>query len=328
MKIEVNDFVQYLDGKRKKYGFVTSDEIVASDGSLVHTIKDAIHTDLVDEVKTSDIILNYGKEPDFDELKLEIYNQEYVVPVFGNVTEYRNVLEQERKIIKDTFEDIKDTAKIYDCYPTYVTVKHNKGKKVGCYKYNKKEEMGEITLMPQAFEKENLKQIIFHELGHAVWDRNVPNNYKAKWIRLYDKNMERRSIQAQEVKDLRADLINSGMPIQDYIKSMEDGELLKKVTEYIKDLYNLKIQHLNTLVQSGDDLQKYWPSENIELSDYNPFVSEYATESVEEFFAESFMFYNLNMNLPESVRKAITITLKVIGVITSEEETEESEDNE
>lgn len=314
MKIEVNDFIQYMDGKKKIYGFVEELETPRSDGVMALLVKQALDFENKDEVQVMNIISNYGQEPDFDSLKLEIFNQEYVVPVFGKVTEYRGVLEQERKLIKDTFESLKEKAKLYDCFPTYISIRHNKGKKAGCYKYNKKLEMGEITLCPEAFDKENLQQIIMHELGHAVWDRNLSNNYKAKWIRLYDKNMERTAIEDQEVKTLREDLISSGMTLSDYIHVVENPESLKKIADYIKDLYNLKLIHIDTLISNGDDLTKYWPTSGFKLSDYNPFVSDYATKSVEEFFAESFMFYNLKMSLPESVRKAIELTLKSINV--------------
>lgn len=319
MLAELNDFILFQSGKKKIYGFIKELEAPRKNGEAAFLVKDALDENNYFEVKGIEIISNYGQEPDFEDLKIDIYYQEYIVPVFGVVTEYCQILEQERKVIKDTFESIKDIAKLYDIYPTRVNIKYNKGKMVGSYKEDKKDETGIISLMPKEYDKENLSQIIFHEMGHAIWNKNLSSKFKSKWVKLYDKNMERTEIESTEIENLREDLINSGMQIKDYLKMLEEpfSSSLKKVLSYIKDLYNLKISHLDTLIQNGDDLLKYWPIEKVKLSEKNPFVSVYATESVEEFFAESFMFYNLKQDLPESVRKAIEITLQSIGIDTS-----------
>lgn len=314
MIIENEDFIQYNLGKKKLFGFIQRDKVMTSEGEQIE-VNNAINPEESNLINVDAIITNYGKEPDFESLKIEVFNSTYVVPLFGSVTEYRPISEVERKVIKDSLAEMKEDCEKFTIFPTRINIKINKGKKVGYYKYNKKEDVNEISLMPVAFDKENTKSILYHEVAHAVWENMVPEDVKVKWVRLYDKNMERKKVKSQEIINLRSDLINSGMRISEYIKNMEDGETMKKVAEYIKDLYNLKPQHIDLLVQQGDDLLGYWPKDGIELSEYTPFVSEYATESVEEFFAESFMFYYMKADLPAIVEKAIKYTLNKIGVI-------------
>lgn len=313
MIIEEQDLIQFHNGKKKQYGFIVKDKLVTGEGEFIQ-VRDAIDPENLLLIVNSDIIANYGKTPNLDELKIEVHNKEFIVPLFGTVTPYKSLLDAEEKAIKDGLTEISDKFKDYTIFPTRINIKYNKGKKIGCFKYNKKEDINEITLMPEAFDKDTVKMITCHEVGHAVWTHNLSEKIKAAWIRLYDRNMERKKVKAQEVQDLRQTFINSGMTVNDYIKNMEDGETMKKVAFNIKSLYNLKPQHIDTLVKQGDDLVKYWPVGDLDLMEYNPFVSEYATESVEEFFAESFKYYYMKLDLPQSAFTAIEKTLRFIGV--------------
>ena len=313
MILENDDFIQYQFGKKKLYGYVKRDKVVTQKGEEVE-VNNAMDPETLNLISPSDIIANYGKEPDLETLKIETVINSYVVPVFGSVTEYRPVTEQGRKIIKQALAEVAEQVKDLNIFPTRIFIKFNKGKKVGCYKYNKKEDITEISLMPQAMDKDHIKNILLHELGHAVWTSQVPDNIKVKWIKLYDRNVNRNKAATTEVVNLRTDLINSDMKVNDYIKNMEDGSVLKKVMDKIKDLYNLKPQHIDLLIQQGNDLEEYWPKEGLYLTEYTPFVSEYATESVEEFFAESFMFFCGKENLPAIVNKALNYTVKNAGI--------------
>lgn len=313
MILENDDFVQYQFGKKKLYGYIKRDKVITQKGEEVE-VSNAMDPESLNLISKTDIITNYGKEPDLESLKIETVMNSYVVPVFGTVIEYRPVTDQGRKIIKQALSEVANQVKNLEIFPTRIYIKFNRGKKVGCFKYNKKEEVAEISLMPQAMDKDHIKNILLHELGHAVWNSTISDNIKVKWIKLYDKNMNRNKAKSDEVINLRSDLINSNMKVTDYIKNMEDGETLKKVMAKIKELYNLKPQHIDLLIQQGNDLTDYWPKEGLDLTEYTPFVSEYATESVEEFFAESFMFFCAKDTLPAIVIKAINYTIKYSGI--------------
>jgi len=329
MIIEENDLVQFYFGKKKLYAFIVADKVVTSEGEKV-SIRLATDPDDTKLIDASDIINNYGKEPNLDELKIEVHNKEFVVPLFGTVIPYKTLLPAEEKCIKNSLEEMVSNVEDFDIYPTRLFVKYNKGKKVGCYKFNNKEEVSEITLMPEAFDKDTVQQIMYHEIAHGIWNRSLPEKLKAAWIKLYDKNMERKKISDAEIESLKNDLLESGQTIAEYAKTMEDGNILKKVVKHIKDLYNLKVSDLDILIrQSKEDIVKYWPKEGLELSEYNPFVSQYATTSAEEFFAESFMYFYMKLKLPQIVDKAIRTTLKVLNIqLSSEYEVEDAEDSE
>lgn len=318
MIIEVNDLIQFFSEKKKIYGFITKDKVTTTSGDIIE-VRDAKDPETSYTITMDDIIDDYGQEPNLDELKIEVHNKEFVVPLFGSITPFKALLPAEEKCIKTALSELEDKVKDFEIFPTRFFIKYNKGKKVGLFHYNRKEEVNEITLMPAAFDKDNLKEIVLHEIGHAVWEHQVSEKLKAAWIRLYDRNMERKKVATQEVLSLREDFINSNMSVSEYIKNMEDGESLKKVAKYIKELYNLQPKHIDILVKQGDDLTKYWPTDGLELSEYNPFVSQYATISVEEFFAESFMFYYMGLDLPGSVLNAIEKTLSFIGITVSEQ---------
>ena len=313
MIIEEGDLIQFHNGKKKSYGFIIKDKVISDGGEFIQ-VRNSIDPDDIILIEDSAIINNYGKTPNLDELKIEVHNNEFVVPLFGVVIPYKYLLDSEEKAIKAGLSEIEDSVKDFEIFPTRLYIKYNKGKKVGSFKYNKKEDINEITLMPEAFDKDTVKMIMYHEIAHAVWNNCISEKLKVAWIRLYDKNMERKKVKAQEVQNLRESFINSNMTVNDYIKNMEDGETMKKVASYIKSLYNLKPQHIDALVKQNDNLTKYWPTEDLDLMEYNPFVSEYATESVEEFFAESFKYYYMKLDLPQSVQKAIEKTLEVIGI--------------
>lgn len=313
MILENEDLIQYNLGKKKQYGFIVRDKVITGSGDFIE-VNNAINPEELTLIKNEDIIINYGKEPDLKSLKLDVFFKTFLIPLFGSVTDFRGLSDLEEKIIKDTLtEMVPDCENVFNVFPTRIFIKASKGKVAGSFKRNRKEDINEITLMPEAFDKDNIKYITFHEIAHALWSNCVPVKLQAAWIRLYDRNMERKKIKANEVSQLRSDLLESGLKISDYAKVLEDSETIKKVMKHIKELYNLKPSHLDVLITQGDDLTKYWPSEDVELSEYNVFVSEYAKQSVEEFFAESFAFYQTKMQLPDSVYKAIEKTIEVIG---------------
>lgn len=320
MLIQEQDLVQYKVGKKKAYGFINRDRYLNASGEDVIEVRQAEDPTVFVEISEGDIVCNYGDSPNLDDLKIEVKSEAFVTKLFGNVDVLRPLLDSEKKVILDTFEKVRPVCEQFAIFPTRIFIRPNKGDKVGCCKYNKKEGINEISLMPDGFDVDNLSWIVYHEVAHAVWNHLVPENFKAKWIRLYDKNMERKKVLSSEVATLREDLISSGYTVSEYIKTMEDGLIIKKVMKYIKETFNLKPAHIDVLISQGDQLTNYWPTDSVQVSDYNVFVSKYAQKSPEEFFAESFSYFYLKAGLPESVVNAVTKTLKVIGVYPAQDQ--------
>lgn len=309
-----DDFIYYQVEKKKFYGFIIRDDAQTEEGSRI-TVRNSEDPELHHLIEESDIISNYGMQPNLDDLKLNVHCGSKVVSTFGSVTYLKPLLTAEENCLEKVFNKTEDTIKKFDIFPLRTYIKYNKSaRRLGAFKYNKKEDINELTLSPEVFDEDNLKGIIYKYCGLGVWNK-LPVKIQAAWIKLYNKNIERRNLLASEVNQIREDLIASGMQVGEYIKTMEDGNILKKILKFIKNIYNLKPQHIDILIGQGNDLKDYWPQDTFELSDYNAFVSQEATLSVEDFFTESIMFYYMKFDLPQTVSNALEKTLTAIGVM-------------
>lgn len=304
MQYEVHDFIQFENGKKKTYGFIEAilpnsiSVSLAEDPTILTTIEDP-----------NAIICDFGISPDFDKLKIKVYKKDFTKTYFGKVTEYRDLVQQEEDEVKKAMDEIAATDVVNTLlHPISVDILPAKSAEASV-KTNDKKQITEITLMPKVFEKDNIKELLLHQIGRAIWDQKLSVKMKEKWIKFYDKNMARKEASDSSIDQLREDLISSGMTVNDYCKQMNDGDVLKRVLKVIKQDHNLTAKHIDILTQSGNDLTSIWPKICLNVVEYTALISEKATKSVEEFFAEAYMFVMMKLPVPPAVDNAVVKTL-------------------
>jgi hypothetical protein len=307
MQYEVHDYILFKNGRKKTNGFI--------EAILPNSISVSLAEDpqiLVNLDKPELILADYGIQPDFDDLKAKIYKKDFTKTFFGKVTIFRDITSDEEKAITDAMDSIAATDAVNVLlHPINVEVTYPKGGE-GSVKTDDKKQETKITLCPKAFDKENCKEVLLHQIGKAIWSQKLSNAMKEKWIKFYDKNMNRKSVADASLDQLRLDFISSGMTVSDYCKQMSDGDVLKKVMKVIKQDHNLDPRHVDILAQSGNDLVSIWPTMSLNVVEYTALVSERSTKSVEDFFAESYMFKMMGLDIPTSVDNAVTKTLSNI----------------
>lgn len=307
MQLEDGDLILFKSKKKKIYGFVSA--ILPN----AITVTNAEDPNVVHSLENTDCILaNFTNCPDYDFIKAKIYKKDYIKPFFGKVTEFRDVVIQDRKQIEEALDSVATSdACNLPLYPISVEVLPSRGSNVGGCKTNDKKQETVITLSPKEFERDNIKEILYHQLGIALWSQKVPTKMKEKWIKFYDRNMTRSKVQETELEQLRQDFIAAGMTVSDFIKSMseKESEMMKRVVKAIKQDRNLEPKHIDILLQSGNDLKAVWPEYSVNLVEYNALLSKESMKSVESFFAEAYMFRMMNLPMEQSVINAVDKTL-------------------
>lgn len=310
MRNEVKDFIMFKAGKKRAYGYIES--ILPT--SII--VKDAEDPTVVHTLEGDHLILsNYGQNPDLDELKIKVHRNDFVKPFFGKVTEYRDVTVQDRKELEKALDEVAASdASNTALYPLSVDIEFAKGKaSLGTVKTNAKLQSTRITLNPECFDKNNLKEVLYHNIGLAVWNQKMPNKYKEKWIKFYNKNLSRKKVAETTIKQIRLDFIHSNQTVSEYMKSLGEEEkiIFERIIKTIQQEHNLLPRHLDILIQSQNDLASVWPEFSINIiSEYNAFVTERAKESVEMFFAQSYMAKMMGFgNVPSSIDNALHKTL-------------------
>lgn len=266
----------------------------------------------------NDIWANLGSKPRNGNafgVKVEPYLRSINSP-FGRIDFYRQLTKTERRILmsglKSIWKKVKNT-RIAELFPlNRIEIRPAKGKQAGCYKHLKTSFLSSnndwIILNPAFIDREMIQYFIWHEIAHGIWFHLVSPSVKARWMSAYSKRMSLHKMKENVLVELRRE-VESSSSIAEYLQDNDDTVLFKEVLKHIKRVHRLSKENIDVLINQDQSLEKYWPS-YYELGEPNTIdVSEYATKSVEEFFAEVVAWSKTGRKMPASIRKLYVRTL-------------------
>lgn len=287
------------------------------------------------EYDNDSVVLNFGRKVRFGQAygnRLEPLRSTQEVEGWGELHIYRKMEKGELKLLvkhmKHVVKEMK-RHKLDAALPITTEIRNKSGRWSGYYhisgsKYKELPGHQLMTIHPKEFIPEDMTELLFHELGHAVWFRFVTNSQKLRWIRMYTKFIERMSAKKAVLAELLEETKAAG-DLQSMIDSLKDAEdedeseeqsfskrdVFEECIDYIKSTFHLDKDDVKLLVSSSKYLDKYWPTDPLALSTIkeNPAVmTEYGMTSVSEFFAEAFQMY-MRGGAAKSIKKAMSKTL-------------------
>lgn len=276
------------------------------------------------DFEDSDVVGNFGPEvvPGTSAFGITMNPYEFSIEdkKWGTIHFYRKIKDdREMKYFKAMLKKVYDQlAKINATgfLPITTKVLPQKGKKAGWYNFNFKngDSMG---LLPVDFrDQEYNLYVLMHEAAHGIWFRQVPKDVQVKWIDVYEDRIKVHSADKKKLKRLATEAAGCAEGIGSYIKNEcegEDVDIMKECLAYVKRVHKLTSKQLEMYIEQNGtkSILKFWPKAT-DIGKPVPDVSEYATESYEEFFAETFAYYMTGKKLPKDVKKLLKSTIKAL----------------
>lgn len=168
-----------------------------------------------------------------------------------------------------------------------------------------------LAIVPEHpdYDESYYSYIILHELAHHMHSEFVRGRkLNAKWIDLYTTSVPARDIGSSETQRILKALLEQEALPSEFKKSLEesDQEAYKLILKAIKQQHKIGVKELDVLfvAEFFDQIRDLWPDQVV-ANDLNPLVTQYATKSVRELFAESFAYYLTGRLIPEEVRELV-----------------------
>lgn len=281
-------------------------------------IKHAPYDEVLLEFLREQVICNLGTKP----VPGSLYGQ-HVEPYFrsavsdmGQVHFFYSASGNEKNKIIERLNKIYAKMKskgLTGFLPVVVEMRPPKGTFDGHYKPGRKDNLDTLCVRPR--EELNFYHITYHELAHGLWIHLLTNKMKAKWIKLYHKQVKIRKLTVKDSKGLLKGLLKDKLTIKEYMSSLEEENqiFLKEIVKYVKAAHRLSQKDLDTMILAEEDISEFWPTTDVEISDIISDVSEYGLKSVEEYFCDSFGFYMSKEKLPERAKQLLEKCLETIA---------------
>ena len=193
-----------------------------------------------------------------------------------------------------------------------------KAKWAGYYKHSKNPEKNphRLSIRPESVPVTvgDMVYVILHEYAHYFHAHHATGQkLNARWVRLFNTSIKRQTIPRSVIERLLRELLAGQDRPSDFRGQLEeeDRNAFNWILRAIKEGRAVSVKELDLLFEAGyhEDLEKLWPKVDLNKKDLKPVVSEYATVSYKELFAESFAFHFTKKKLPEAVTKLVENTV-------------------
>ena len=193
-----------------------------------------------------------------------------------------------------------------------------KAKWAGYYKRSKAPEKNphRFSIRPESVPVSimELSYVILHEYAHHLHAENLTGpKINAAWVRLFNTSIKLQTIKKEQSQQLLDLLIDGEERPSDFKTGLEEDHrnAFNWIIRTIKADHAVSIKELDLLFEAGykDDISSLWPKVTLNKKDLNPVVSEYATVSYRELFAEAFAFHFTKKKLPDGVTKLLEKSL-------------------
>lgn len=282
------------------------------------------------QFQKQDIMAVLGKKPKAGSIygvKVEPIVRRVAYKFWGDVRIHNWFEDHQLDMLQEGFANayaVLKKLRVTGQFKVEVEIRQPQGKYAGMYKHRPKAETDILIIKPETH-MEKLEYIIFHEYAHGIWYRMMTPKMRLRWIKLYHEYITLQEIKEKELKGLLGDVESTGTLRGFQREAEEDVKLqLKEVIKHIKSVHGLSINHLEMILENGESIEEYWPT-NIEMSETEVCITDYARTSPEEFFAEAIAHKFSGIKLPKKVEEAYEKTMSRLvkgGVDTSEPEEE------
>lgn len=194
----------------------------------------------------------------------------------------------------------------------------HKAKWAGYYKNSKAPEKNphRFSIRPESvpITIADMVYVILHEYAHYLHAHHATGQkLNARWIRLFNTSVKRQTVTRSVLERLLRELLAGQERPSDFRGQLEeeDRNAFNWLVRSIKETRAVSLAELDVLFEAGyhEDIEKVWPRVDLDKKDLKPVVSEYATVSYKELFAEAFAFHFTKRKLPEAVTKLVEATL-------------------
>lgn len=262
----------------------------------------------------SDVMAVLGKKPKVGKvygLNIEPLVRREHFRFWGDARIYNWFDDEQLSLLKDCFEEAYQVLKkhrVAGPFKVEVEVRQPQGKYAGMYKHRPKAETDIFIIKPEK-SMEDVPYIIYHEYAHGIWYRMMTPKMRLQWVKLYHKYITLQEIKEKELKSILGEVESLGS-VRAFMRECDEETKvqLKEILKHILNIHSLSVSHLEMLLEDGESLAEYWPS-NIEMSEKEVAITEYARKSPEEFFAEAIAHKFSDRKIPKAVEELYTKTM-------------------
>lgn len=336
-KFESGDFViAQPAGAGKNFLFKVSG--VDKQGIVVGTLEKDSHLRALRktvEVPKSDIIVNLGHDPKpgkaYDCDLTSIYKGRKTHEDFGTLYWF---YKPDTEVGERIFKSFDKCARILKKQRLDFTIQPDLGiweiqkykdeKFCGLYKHSRDPSKNphRFIFRPEMVEPKDYAWVILHEHAHHI-EREFMHSkaLRGQWVQLYNSTILVEDIDKKTCNELLDEiLVQEALP-SDYKGQLDDDSkiALKWILKHIKQQHKLSIRELDMLFDAGmkDDIRDVWPDNGVSMNDLKPLVTDYATKSWKELFAESVSLYLTGIVLPKSV---VTLVERSLSHVRTQDE--------
>jgi hypothetical protein len=271
------------------------------------------------EIPKSDIIVNLGRDPfpgkAYDCDATIIYKGRKTHDQFGTLFWF---YKPETDVAERIMKSFDRAARILKQHDLDFTIEPEKGiweiqryngeKYCGLYKHSRDTEKNphRFVFRPEMVEPKDYNWVILHEHSHHIERAFLHSkSLRGQWVQLYNSTILVEDIEKKTCKDLLERILGQEDLPSDFKGQLEEDEQiqLKWILKHIKQQHKLSIKELDMLFDAGmkDDIRDVWPVSGVSMNDLKPLVTEYATKSWKELWAESLSLYFCGVKLPKVV---------------------------
>lgn len=315
-------------------------------GNAKDKVKCVLNNEKLIDRKTADIVVvhrneilaNLGAKPPIGQtafgVSIEPFHSMLQLPPFGPVLFFREVTKDEKHHLLKVTAPIAKEMKRLDITRHLpfdrIEIRPKKGKHVGRYVFGSVDGdwVHHLIMRLNTFGKveikgtmvDNVTYIMWHEIGHMIWNKILDSKWKARWIRAYHQFIKISEASVSDLKSLHQDFLDSEQTVRSFRRSLADDDLLlfDAVLTQIGVNHRLAVRHLDLLRLDGEDLADYWPTTDLELSDMEESLSEYAETDPEEFHCEALAWYQCDMPMPKKIEKLVETELSYLRTLPAD----------
>lgn len=268
-------------------------------------------------VPKKQIILNLGTSPRPGKIYgLDTTNLFYTKKDHDDFGVINFFYKPDKQIVKDLWDSMAKVAKILKKHglsfllddPIFEVLRYHKEKYAGEYMHAKSDKVPpRIRIRPEIMPASEYVYVWLHELGHHLHLGGFLTSKKlnAHWIRVFNTSIKVETIKKEtSVKLLDQMLEQEDLPSDFKGQLSEDDALaFKWIIRTMSTNNALSIKELDTLFEADmkDDIRKLWPTRTITHKELTPVLTEYATKSHKETFAEAFALHLSGKKIPEGL---------------------------
>lgn len=285
-----------------------------------------------------DIVINLGKKPfpgkvyGYDLSRLYLGSREH--SAFGDIHFFTRPEEKSVDSLWNALDNVAERlrknglSKLLELPCVYEVVpKH--GKYAGMYHHPKDVEKtpGRVSIsvgqeVLEAASIGNYTYVMAHEIGHLAHFQCLADYPKlnAQWVEMFSRTIGPSKVSGERCYEIGKTLLaNPEMGLKGFSAEADDETKadLKLILKWLREIKNVKSKEIDLLLQADSKtaiktFKATWPTVDILSKGLKPSVTEYATVSWRELFAEAFAFYVCGKKLPMEVTELMEKSLSII----------------